>query len=371
MPRSSRGTAFSPFLSLGFFASLILSCSLACDPPPPKSILIMSYNTENLFDAKDDGGEYPEFSVAKGGWDSAAYKERLANLARVALAAAPKAGGPDILCLIEVENLGVLEELRLGALKDRGYLSSTLVAAHGQAANCGILSKLPIESARALGLDLGGRRGRYMLELHFDLGGSRLALFVCHWKSKIEGAEATEAERREAAGLLSNRIAEILALDPAADLVVCGDFNENPDEYERVGRRYPTAFMPLSSLIGWGSGGASEGPALFLAPSPEGCGLAAAEGGEARVCLYSPWPSSEGYSYMHKGETERIDGFLLAPGLFDGAGFSLLGFSPFSPDFLVDAEGLPVSYNVVTRKGFSDHLPILLELSLAAGQGGQ
>ncbi len=69
-------------------------------------------------------------------------------------------------------------------------------------------------------------------------------VFVCHWKSKLEGEKETEAGRRAAAALLAHRIRELQTEKAFSPIVVCGDFNESPDEYTRISRRYPTAIMP-------------------------------------------------------------------------------------------------------------------------------
>lgn len=359
----------SSLLCLGPCLLTFAACANACSPQGAESLAVMSYNVENLFDTADDGGEYPEFSVAMGKWDEARYKARLERLAAVVLAAAPEKKGPDILCLVEVENRGVLEELRTGALKASGYVASALAPAPGQAVNCGILSRFPIEETKAHAITTGSRQGRYILEAEIGIGSRRLAVFVCHWKSKLEGAEETEAERVAAASLLVDLVSRILEADPGEEFLVCGDFNENPDEYERVGRRYPTAFMP-ASLRGSEEASSLCEPCLFVAGEEGEAGLT---GG--RLSLYSPWfaagtagGSAAGdvdYSYVMKGEKERIDGFLLSPGLLDEEGLSFASFSPLAADFLLDAKGVPLSYQPSRGSGYSDHLPIILGLSVS------
>jgi len=183
-----------------------------------------------------------------------------------------------------------------------------------------------------------------------------LTVFVLHWKSRVEGAEATEGERREAAALLAGRVERILAADPDAELLACGDFNESPDEYLRVGRRYPTALLPEAEAVG-----APAAKRLLVAFVPDRAG---GEGSEP--VLFSPWAESEGYSYSYKGKRERLDGFLLAPGLLDGRGLSYRGFSVVDAGFLLDAEGAPLAWSSSSATGYSDHLPVLLVLEASA-----
>ena len=201
---------------------------------------------------------------------------------------------------------------------------------------------------------------RNLLEARVDLGeGGALALFVVHWKSKVEGAEATEEGRREAAALLADRVGRVLEAEPGAAIVVCGDFNESPDEYLRVGRRYPTALMPESEA----GESVSAGSRILVAAEPARAGLRpGAKGERAEPALYSPWAESPGYSYSYKGRRERLDGFLLSPGLLDGSGLDLAGFSAVDAPFLMDAAGEPAAWSPANPGGYSDHLPVLLVL---------
>ena len=358
-PASLRRPAGALVLVLAF-PCLFPSCSSIGPGKGQGRLTVMSYNVHNLFDAEDSGLEYPEFSVAGGNWDSARYRARLEGLAEVVRAAAPLTRGPDLVCLVEIENQAVLEALRRGPLASSGYSRSLLAPASGQAVNCGILSRWPVLGLKVHGAQAGGRTGRYILEASFDVSGRRLTVFLCHWKSKLGGAEATEAERRCAAALVAGRAAALLRADPAAEFLVCGDFNEGPDEYLACGKAYQTALLPA------GAGGAdspkrAEGLCLLVAASPEDAGLEP----DGSPALYSPWAASDGWSYLMDGRGERIDGFLLSPGLLDGEGLSMDGFFPLDADFLLDASGAPVPYNARTGAGYSDHLPVVLTLSLA------
>ncbi len=376
-------TSFSLLaLALAFFAG----CQNACVGRGQSQLAIMSYNVHNLFDATDAGSEYPEFKVAGGRWSEARYRSRLEDLAKVIKAADPARKGPDIVCLEEVENLAVLEALRSGPLKSSGYLEAILVPAPGQAVNCGILSRFPAKRALAHGLAQSPRaraaedvlpeedpdvRGRYLLEASFTVEGRELTVFVCHWKSKLGGAEATEAERRQDGSMLAGRVAALLGADPLALLLACGDFNESPDEYLRAGRRYETGLLP------WiGGGPLSPGAAAPLSPA-RGLRLYVAEdrmaaglAPDGSPIMWSPWASASGWSYLNKGVGERIDGFLLAPGLLGKGGFSVSGFCAFDADFLKDGSGAPSPYSMTKGSGFSDHLPVLLTLELPSpGRG--
>jgi hypothetical protein len=343
--------------------ALLLSLAISCCTPfsgsePPLELHVLSWNVLSLFDAVEDGTEYADFSISRGTWGETRYRNRLALLGKAILASrkggAGRPPGPDVACLIEIEKERVLADLVEGPLAAGRYRYRSFAKAPGSAIGLGIVSRLPIKATRAWGLSLGSRSERPILEARFDAGGKDLSIFLCHWKSKLEGAEVTEPARREAARLLSSLVAARQVEDPEGALVVCGDFNENPDEYARTGRRYPTAFMPARSAA---AAGAPGEPCILLGDRKE-----TAAGGSA---LFSPWSESDAYSYVHRGIKERIDGFLVVGALFDGKGLEYRDFYAWD-EGLVDGEGRPLPWSNSTGTGCSDHLPIVLGL-VAAG----
>ncbi len=343
-------------------------CSLPWDKGGDESLTIASYNVHNLFDAQDDGGEYPEFSVASGKWNSELYRRRLDNVAE-ALSVLGGEGGrlPDVLCLEEIEGKIVLQDLACGPLAKAGYKWMACAGPESSPVCCGLLSRFPIVSVKTHALNdaWGYGSGRDILEAELDLGSEwsqiRMTIFVCHWKSRREGEEATEIARRGAAALLASRMSLLAKEAPERSMLVCGDFNESPDEFERSGRRYPTALMPdpAESLGGryralpleWFEG------ALLVSGRAE-----AARAGSSGVALYSPWMGRDGYSYMYKGKGERLDGFLLGPGFSDGRGLEFSGFSLGEDPSLMDDSGAPLAWTGTS--GYSDHLPIACTLHL-------
>ena len=349
-------------------------CASSLSPARSREVSIVAYNVKSLFDAVDDGTEFREFSVAKGKWDDARYKIRLQRVAEAVFAALPdgtrprgSAPGPDLLCLEEIENGSVLEALRTGPLAKARYRYAAIASAEGGPFSVCALSRLPILSTSCHSAAIGKiRSGRDVLELELDVGGRHLFVFGCHWKSKSEGGEVTEALRRETAALLCSLVSERLAKDPAAEVVVCGDFNESPDEYLRVKKRYATAFMPVEAA-------ASSSQAAISNALPDRLLVASSApetkpfGSSGELVLYSPWVESGGYSYSFRGSRERLDGFLLSPGLLDEVGLRFKRFSSVEAFFLVDEKGAPVAWPGTGTTGYSDHLPILLILELEKG----
>ncbi len=354
------------FAALVFLPLLFISCSRCTvgdvrigEPGGGESrtITIMSYNVENLFDDVDNGTEYREFDPGEGEWTADHFYAKMLALAEVIESAGPER--PDILALQEVENLDTLETFRDEVLKNGGYRYAALVEAPEAAVNTGVLSAFPVTDLRShLLRGEGTERLRGILEAEIDVGGTALYLFNNHWKSKAGGAEETEYLRIEAAELLARRIGSILAEDPSAEIVVCGDLNENHDEYVRIGREYPTALLP--------DGEPADAP-IYLTGDPgkmqslRNSGWSETES----LVLYSPWFESEARgSYVYRNSWETIDHFLLGPGLFDEEGVTYAGFSVGKKPFMLDEEGHPLRWYTETRSGYSDHLPLLLELEL-------
>jgi len=327
---------------------------------PAGCITLMSYNVENLFDDVDNGTEFKEFDPGRGAWNGEFFKLRIDTIAEVIRKVA--AGGPDVLVLQEIENENALRALVGGGLKGMGYDHLALAPKKKLTANVGIASRLPIVRVHTHHVGPWKRNPvRDILEVELQAGENTLHLFDVHWKSKTGGTRETEASRLESSGAIAKRIREILAQDPAADIVVAGDMNENLDEYSRVGRKYQTALIPASART------PSEYArrSLFLAGSARGMDTA----GE-RIVLYDPWfELEEGMrgSYVYQGEWQTMDHFLLSPGLLDSHGFTYRrgSFTVARLPFLLSPNGSPKKWNGLKgQRGYSDHLPLLITLEV-------
>ena len=354
--RAQRG----PWFRFGSGAACVAALLLAACSGSVSTITLVSYNVENLFDAEADGGEYREYT-RDGGWTEALYTAKLRAIGR-ALAAAER-DGADLVALQEVEHDAVARRLLALELDGLGYRHVLWLPDPDNANGPVVLSKLPVRRVGALwpgGVEGGlARPLRPILEVEVALGSDAdarsLFLFNNHWKSKYGGAAETEVYRRRAAAVLGARIEEISAADPAAEIVVVGDLNESIDEYERQGRRYATALMPAAEPA---AGGALRVTGS-VPPARE------------PIELYSPWLAHDAGeappgSYRYRDTWETIDHVLLGPGLFDETGLSYAagGFAVIH-DGLLDSGGAPLAfYRGPPAGGYSDHLPLRLELTL-------
>lgn len=331
---------------------LILCACVRCDTgllrSRPAEFTLMAYNVQTLFDSRDQGGEYPDFLVSAGTWDEVRYRKRLQNLGELIKAIVP--GGPDILVLSEIENVGVLADLA----KELGAYPEAVFSPDEEAVlACGLLSRFPVLAARAhLARPAGAPASvpRYLLEVELSVAGVPLVVLAAHWKSKLGGAAETEVFRRDAAFLAASLIRQRLRERPGLAILLAGDLNENPDEYLRVDGAFATALMPVE---------AGQGHWLTITDN-----RAEANADPAELVLYSPWQDYGGYSYFYAGLEERIDHILLAATLLGSGPLRFKEFSAQVPDFALGSHGSPLKWLSATATGYSDHAPVLARFEI-------
>ncbi|MCF7929328.1 MAG: endonuclease/exonuclease/phosphatase family protein [Spirochaetales bacterium] len=358
------------------FIGLLISCSgctfslfgfSAKEPAEwPRQIRVMSWNVQNLFDATDDGSEYPEFDPSSESWNEDIYQERLDRVGEGIILAGRWSSGmvdkenpgcPEILLLQEIENEGVLADMVAGPLSGCGYRHAATAGGEG-AVTVGVLSRFPIEKTRSFSIQYysgtgsseeGRSKLRPVLEIWFETNkGRELVLFNNHWKSKSGGAAATEPLRIRSAALVSKRITGILAKTPEVEFLVAGDLNENIDEYNRINGTYPTALLPPEQ--------AETAPGSLLVTKDED-----QTGRVGRPVLFSTWAWMEkGGSYWYSDNWETIDHFLLGQKLIDNSGLEAVSAAVVDPVEFLDESGRPKGWYGPGSNGYSDHLPIML-----------
>lgn len=216
-------------------------------PPAPKAaaaerkeiITIGTFNVLNFFDADDDPYTTDEGTPAKPREEL----ERLAESIRKLDA--------DVVMIQEVENRPYLERFVKSMLPDLGYQDVVLFEGNDQRGiDCAVLSRYPVgpvTSHRHLRFkDDSGAAQRFQRDFPIveirPPDGPRFVVIPVHFKSKRGGAKQTErvrlAEMRQARAILD----ELLKRDPAALVIVAGDFNDTWDS------------KPLAALRGSGSG---------------------------------------------------------------------------------------------------------------------
>jgi endonuclease/exonuclease/phosphatase family metal-dependent hydrolase len=320
----------------------------------------------------ESGYEYDEYLNSEG-WSAEKYSGRLNVLAQAIGGIEPEA--PDILALEEVENAGVLEDLAAGSLSQYGYNWTFFANNSGSSLGVGVLSRFPLIKTRAHSLNMNGETApRPVMEVWVQKGDEPLALFICHWKSKLGGDDATESMRRASARVLLRRMREIKKENPGVPMAVMGDLNENHDEFYRRNGAVVSALLPddprAADLAGlYGVSGKTAEPAMIEKLQADFLILsktrppAAVYFPPGVTILYSPWGQElENGSYYYQNKWETIDHFLLSEAFFDGSGWEFESCGVVNQPPFTNSRGLPNGYNPRTGSGISDHIPLLLTL---------
>ncbi len=190
---------------------------------------LASWNVENLFDIEDDPDVLHDEDFTPQGpkrWTKERLEIKLKNLASI-ISKLNDGKGPDVLGLCEVENRKVVEMLvaTLAPLgrkyeivhrdspSDRGIDCALIYDA-----NVFTLADSKFHFVRA-------ERTRDIVEARLRRNNEDLYVFVNHWPSRNND----EWQRIAAASVLRARVDAILAADSDADIVMIGDFNDEPD----------------------------------------------------------------------------------------------------------------------------------------------
>jgi len=188
-----------------------------------------SWNVENLFDLEDDPSVELDEEYTPDGprqWTAERLERKLKNLAGV-ISKLNGGRGPDVLGLCEVENRKMVERLveKLAPL-GRKYEIVHKDSPSDRGIDCAL-----VFDADVFGLAdskfhfVDAERTRDIVETRLRRNAADLFVFVNHWPSRNND----ESQRITAATVLRKRLDEILAADAKADIVMIGDFNDEPE----------------------------------------------------------------------------------------------------------------------------------------------
>ena len=197
----------------------------------------MFYNVENLFDVHDDSIKDDKDFLPDGfmRWSKWKYREKLNNISKV-ITAVGGMNSPALVGLCEVENDSVLHDLtRRSTLHVQGY------------------DFIITDSPDVRGIDIALLYQRYQFkileyteyEISFSderrpptrnilhavgtlLNKDTLDVFVSHFPSRVSGKHETEQARIESAQVLRNKVDSILSIRVKSNLIIMGDFNDEP-----------------------------------------------------------------------------------------------------------------------------------------------
>ena len=193
------------------------------------SYRIAFYNVENLFDTVDNPqtNDKDFLPGEKLDWTDSKLQQKINKLSKV-IKQLGNGALPEILGLCEVENKKVVEALFNYCCKDQyGIVHKDSPDERGiDVALVYDKSKVKIIDQEFLTLDLDGDFTRDILYAKAKINEEIIHLFFNHWPSRRN--PANEFKREAAAALLRKKTEEIFANNKVANIVIMGDFNDEP-----------------------------------------------------------------------------------------------------------------------------------------------
>lgn len=311
---------------------------------------IVELNCENLFDfTHDDGKQDEEFLPdARRGWDGPRYWMKLNHIGQEILSCGYTGEGqefviPDIVALCEVENDSVLVDLtQRSLLRNAGYqyvmtdspdVRGIDVALLYSPFSFALIDWHPVRVAPLPGMrptrDILYAKGRTMAD-------DTLHVMVVHAPSRSGGEMETEPNRMRVAETLMATIDSIRGISADAKIIVLGDFNDY-----NTNRSLQYLEQHQLTDVSKGSGG--------MYPN------------ERRNAVLG--------TYKFRGEWGSLDHVFLSQALVPNVEDCRINNAPFlleKDDAYGGVQPMRCFNGVRWQNGFSDHLPLVLRLSLSS-----
>ena len=193
-----------------------------------KGLKVSFWNVENLFDLDDDPNKNDD-EFATGGRKNVTkeiYDLKLKNSAEVL-----KDLNADILGICEVENRFMMEELNRAYL-DRDYSIVHYDSPDSRGIDCALFYDSKVfklyESKPIKNILPGNLPTRDIIHVKGTYEEQLLHIFVNHWPSNYGGREKAIPKRAATSNLLEKVLLEILLDNSDANIILIGDFNEEP-----------------------------------------------------------------------------------------------------------------------------------------------
>ena len=199
---------------------------------------IVSYNLENYFDPFNDSLTNDEDFTPEGNhfWTWKKYKDKQNKIYKV-LAAIGGWELPDIVGFYEVENRFVLNDLiKSTPLKWRTYEIVHKESPDARGIDVAMLyrsDKFTLISKEFIRVVFPFDTAKKTRDILYAKGitnnNDTLNIFVNHWPSRMGGQTESELNRQTTAKILRNKLDSIFTSNPLSNVIVMGDFNDEPD----------------------------------------------------------------------------------------------------------------------------------------------
>lgn len=213
---------------------LLTFSSFACAQQNNDTLFVANWNVENLFDTIDDPKTSDEEFLPSGTkeWNDERLDKKMYNLSRV-IRSMNNDNGPDLLGVNEVEHQALLDSMIAKYLSDKFYKTAYLESPDGRGIDNGIIynsQKFYLLNITGHKVDMdGGYETRLVLQGSFLFENTdTIYFFVNHWPSRRGGEVESESKRISAAKTLRSVIDTILSKNSKSNIIIVGDFNDEP-----------------------------------------------------------------------------------------------------------------------------------------------
>lgn len=299
----------------------------------------MSYNAENLFDYMDDStkndNEFLPESDKK--WTKDKYYKKLVNISKV-IVASGKVHVPDVVGLVEVENRKCLNDLVFNTpLSKLQYSFVHYESPDMRGIDVALLYRIEsfrVISSYPVSILFPDDRNSQTRDILYVKGYSQslndtLHIFVNHWPSRRGGKKKSESKRIYVASVLKSKVDSVLSTNASANLIILGDFNDYPDD------------ISIRQTLG-------------------------ADSSRCTQCLHNYNPRNYDGTYKYQGKWNTLDQIIVTGSFmkkYTSAARIVHDSFLLSPDEKNLGEYPLKTYNGPTYKGgYSDHLPVILEV---------
>jgi hypothetical protein len=340
------------------FVVLIVSLTLLSQDWPDQEKTdnrdrIVFYNVENLFDIYNDSLTNDDEFTPEGErrWNNYRFYKKLNNLSKVIISIG-EWDPPAVIGLCEIENRFVLNKLIYETpLKSFDFKIIHLESPDRRGIDVAMLyrkSKFEPLFYFPVRINFPGdtlSKTRDILYVKGIFSGIDTAhLFINHWPSRYGGYEDSKTKRLFVASVLRNKVDSVFRSEANPNIIIMGDFNDEPwDESIADGLKAKTDTALLSP--------------------------------DHLICLMG-FAKKDGSTGTNKFQSEWsiIDQFIVSGNLFTGDNpmkVSEEGGRIYRESFLLEKDETNLGFRLnrtyvgpVYHGGFSDHLPVYLDLIL-------
>ncbi len=339
----------------GFLTALLiflLGHVSAQSESPRNSFRLVFYNVENYFDTLDNPQKKDEEFTPSGPnrWGFYRYKEKQTRIAKTIIAAG-QWKVPALVGLAEIENRRVLKDLLVySPLSEFDYQILHKSSPDWRGIDVALLYREslfePLDT-QFIKVDFKKDEHSATRDILYAKGIAEgkdtLHVFVNHWPSRYGGKAETDPKRMRAARILRTKVDSIFSQKPKAKVIITGDFNDEPENKSL--KKALKALKPEKNN--------RKNPALFN-------------------LMYNLSETKEKGTYKYKYKWNTFDQFIVSGAMLScQSGFCTNPENAhvYRADFLLKPDSKypgkkPHRTFVGPRykDGFSDHLPVYLDL---------